>query len=367
MEAGAHSSFPRRRESGARRCNRPIGIAAFARMTGYRFAQFAIALAGTLPLHGCVLISGNLNPFSSTPQPLEEHVVSGEGKPKILLLDISKVISSEDEEADFGIRRRESLTARVREQLDQVGDDDRVRAVVLRINSPGGTVTASDIIFHQIMEFKAAHSIPVIAQMLDMGTSGAYYVALAADEIVATPTTVTGSIGVVMYGVNLAGLMEKVGVTNQTLKAGARKDIGSPLRKMTPDEERILQDILNQMQDRFLTVVRERRPAMSEDSLRMVSDGRILSAPQALQAGLVDRIGYLSDTLEVAKTRAGVTQARVVMYRRPDEFAENIYSSTPLGPAARTGPTQMNLINFDLGGLRLATPQFLYMWLPNLE
>jgi protease-4 len=306
-------------------------------------------------------VTGNFNPFATKPQPLEEHVVSGEGNAKVLLIGISREISGQEEEEAFGVRRRESTTSRVREELDRAAEDDRVRAVVLRINSPGGTVTASDILFHQLMEFKAKRGVPVVAQLLDMATSGAYYVALAADEIVATPTTVTGSVGVVMYNLNVSGLMEKVGVADQTIKAGERKDIGSPLRKMTAEERRILQTVLNQMQDRFLDLVRERRSGLSADGIKTIADGRILTADQALQLGLVDRIGYLQDAIAGAERRAGVSRARVIMYRRPDEFAENIYSGAPVRPA------QMNLINFDLGRLHTMAPQFLYMWLPNAE
>jgi len=310
---------------------------------------------------GCVLITGTLNPFSNEPQPLQEHVVFGEGRDKILMLDVSKMIGSEDEEGALGIIRRESTTARVREELEMAANDDRVRAVVLRINSPGGTVTASDIIFHQLMRFKKDTGRPVVAQMLDMGTSGAYYVALAADEIVATPTTVTGSIGVVMYGVNLSGLMDKVGIRNQTIKAGALKDMGSPLRPMTPQEDTILHDVLKQMQDRFLELVRERRPGLTAEGAQTIADGRILTAEQALALNLVDRIGYLDDTLRVAGARAGVEEARVVMYRRPQEFAETIYSRGALHAP------QINLVNLDFAGLGLASPQFMYMWLPSVE
>lgn len=313
-----------------------------------------------LLLPGCVFITGNLNPFSSAPQPLEEHVVSGEGKAKVVVINVSRTISNEEEEAPFGIAREESTTARVHEELDQAGKDDRVCAVVLRINSPGGTVTASDVIYQDIMTFKAEHHVPVLAQLLDMGTSGAYYVALAADEIVATPTTVTGSVGVVMYNVNFAGLMDKLGIRNQTMKAGAHKDIGSPLRPMTSEEQRILQSLLNDMHDRFLNVVRERRPGLTAEAAQTISDGRVLTAQQALAAGLVDRIGYLSDTIDTAKRRAGVAEARTVLYRRPQEFAENIYSR------AGFGAPQVNLVNFDVSGLP-QSPQFLYMWLPRLE
>ena len=320
-------------------------------------------LAGllSLSLSGCVFVTGNFNPFATKPQPLEEHVISGEGSAKVLLIDISRTIGSQEEEGTLGVKHRESTTARVREELDQAAKDDHVRAVVLRINSPGGTVTASDIVFHQLMDFKAKRHVPVVAQFLDMATSGAYYVALAADEIVASPMSVTGSVGVVMYNINLSGLMEKIGVANQTIRAGAHKDIGSPLRQMTPEEQRILQDVINQMQDHFLTLVRERRAGLSDDAVKTIADGRILTADQALQLGLIDRIGYLQETIEDAERRAGTTRARVITYRRPEEFAENIYSGAGVAPA------QMNLINFDFGGWRQAGPQFLYMWLPNVE
>jgi protease-4 len=315
----------------------------------------------TALLSGCVFITGNLNPFASTPQPLEEYVVSGEGRAKILLLDISRMISTQEDQGILGISRREGLTARIDEELRRAAEDDKVRAVVLRINSPGGTVTASDVIYHQIMAFKAVHHVPVTAQFLDMGTSGAYYVALAADEIVASPTTVTGSVGVVMYGVNFAGLMDKLGVKNQTIKSGAHKDIGSPLRPMTPEDQAILQDVLDGMQQRFLGLVRQRRTGLSAEAVHTISDGRILTADQALQLGLVDRIGYLQDTLQGVAQQVGAGQARVIMYRRPQEFAENIYSAAPL-PAS-----QLNLISLDLGAGAHASPEFMYLWRPTLE
>jgi protease-4 len=330
-------------------------------MPSIRMLRRGLACALPFFLPGCVFITGNLNPFSAAPQPLEEHVVSGKGKAKILVIDISRAISDEEEEAPFGLARRESVTARVQQELEQAASDDHVRAVVLRINTPGGTVTASDTVFHTIMAFKADHHVPVVAQFLDMGTSGAYYVALAADEIVASPTTVTGSIGVVMYGVNLTGLMGKIGIKNQTIKSGAEKDIGSPLRPMTPEDTRILQAILDNLHSRFLTVVRERRPGLSEETLKLVSDGRPLTADQALQLGLVDRLGYLQETLQATQQRAGLTEAQVVMYRRPEEFAENIYSRAPLGPA------QFSLLNLNVAGIPFTAPQFLYMWLPSSE
>jgi protease IV len=323
------------------------------------FVALATAL---LTASGCIFVSGNLNPFQQETAPFEEHVVAGEGADKVLLLDISRTISSEEQEGAFGLQRRAGTVANVEEQLKRAAKDDKVKAVVLRINSPGGTVTASDVIFHRIMSFKDERHVPVIAHMGDMATSGAYYVSLAADEIIASPTSVTGSIGVVLYGINLEGLMSKFGIANQTLKAGVHKDIGSPLRKMTPEESKILQDVLDQMRARFAGLVKERRPQFAQsDKVQPYLDGRILTAQQALDAHLVDRIGYLDDAIAAARQRAQISTARVVMYRRPGEYAENIYSQPAL-----SGGMQVNFLNVDLGGL-LPGPRFLYLWLPGAE
>jgi protease-4 len=322
-------------------------------------ARRAVLLAA-LALPGCAFIVADLNPFAAPPQALEEHVVEGEGKAKILVVDVSHVISDEERGGTLGIGKEESVVSRVTEELHQAGDDDRVEAVVLRINSPGGTVTASDTLYHVVRDFSAKKQVPVVAQLMDLGTSGAYYVALSTDEIVAQPTTVTGSIGVIMLSVDLAGLLDKLGVKNQTLKAGTHKDIGSPLRPMTPEERQILQSVLDDMRGRFVQLVRERRPQANTDMFATVTDGRIITAGQALQAGLVDRIGYLDDAISVAKQRAGLTEARVILYRRGNEFAENIYSK------AATAPAQVNLINFDLGALAGRGPAFMYLWNPHL-
>jgi protease-4 len=310
-----------------------------------------------LSTSSCVLISGNVNPFSRQPQPLREHVVSGSGDAKILVLDVSGAITSEEERGAFGIGKREGMVSRIESELHLAEQDDDVRAVIVRINSPGGTVTASDILYHRLSRFRESRNVPVVAQLMDTAASGGYYVALAADEIVAHPTTVTGSIGVIFTSVSVAGLLDKVGVRNQTIKTGSKKDIGSPLRTMTPEERELLETLLGDMQDRFMGLVEERRPSLTPENRKLIGDGRILSAPQALAAGLVDRIGYLDNTIEVTKSRAGLSEARVILYRRSDELAENLYSRAEF-------PTpQINLINFDLSSA-LTTPQLLYLWMP---
>lgn len=320
------------------------------------FSNACLVVLASLLLPGCFFITGDINPFAQKPQPLEERQVGGEGRAKIVVTDISRMISEQDEESAMGLGRRPSLVSRVQAELDLATKDPKVKAIVLRINTPGGTVTASDVLYQRLLRLKADKKIPVVAQFMDMATSGGYYVALAADEIVAHPTTVTGSIGVVLYAVSFEGLLDKIGVRNQTVKSGAKKDIGSPLRNMTEDEKQLMEGVLGEMKDRFVGLVRERRH-LTPEAERIISDGRILTANQAKALGLVDRIGYLEDGIEQAKVRAGLSEARIVMYRRPDEYSETIYARAPAAAPV------FNLINVDFGPY-LRAPQFLYMWLP---
>lgn len=313
----------------------------------------------TLTAAGCVLITGDFDVLSRRPRPLTEQVVSGSGRTKILLIDLSGPITSEERSGPLGIGGRESTVARVQAELDAAAEDDAVRAIVLRINSPGGTVTASDIIYTALMRFKAEHHTPVLVQMLDVAASGGYYVSLAADEIVATPTTVTGSIGVIFTNISVSGLMEKVGVQNQTVASGAMKDIGSPLRTMTPAERAVLEGLIGDMQARFVGLVRERRPTLTPEMSTTMTDGRVFSADQALQGGLVDAMGYLDDTIGRARQRLGVTEARVIRYRRGDEYADSIYARGDV-------PMQVNQVSLlSLADTHLPHgPTFLYLWEP---
>ncbi len=317
------------------------------------------ALAAALVLSGCVFISADLNPFRSRPEALVETTVSGKGKEKVLLIAVTQLITTAPARGLFGVDQRPNVLARVREELERAEKDARVRAVVVRINSPGGTVTASDTLFHELAEFRRRTGRPLIAHIGDVGTSGAYYAALAADEIIASPTSVTGSIGVILMGVNLSGLMQKLGIQNQTLKSGAFKDAGSPLKPMSEEERALLTTLLHSMHQRFLANVRERRPQMSEAALHQVSDGRVVIADEAVALGLVDGVGYLEDAIARARERAALKQARVVVYRRPSQYAENIYSLSAWSGGASVHP-------FDLGGIWRAA-EFYYLWSPEIS
>ncbi len=315
-----------------------------------------LAVLAGLILQGCTLVDIELQPRI---RPLREETVEGEGKAKILLMDVSGVLADETGSVVLGTPPpRVPIVARVREELQKAEDDDQVRALIVRINSPGGTITASDLIYREIEVFKTRRKVPVITIMMDVAASGGYYAALAGDTIMALPTTVTGSIGVVMLTVNAQGLMEKIGVAPLAIKSGAMKDAGSPFRPLTEQERAVFQSVIDQMYARFVSlIVRSRK--MPEDKVRAAADGRIYTAEQAKALGLVDQIGYMDDAVAAARKAAGLADARVVMYHRPKEYRANYYSTAP-APAPGVDTTLQQLTTLVSG----SGARFLYLWWP---
>jgi protease-4 len=308
-------------------------------------------------LAGCSLITLDFTPRI---RPLEEQTVEGAGRAKILLVDVSGFLSEEGASPGLVIGAappRVPLLVRLREELTKAAADADVRALLVRINSPGGTVTAADIICRELETWKRETGRPVVAVMLDVAASGGYYVALAADTIVAHPTSVTGSIGVIMVSLNAEGLMQKIGLAAATIKSGERKDMGSPLRALTVEERKIFQSVIDSLYAQFVAkLVASRR--LAPETARAIADGRIYTAQQALELGLLDRVGYMPDAIEAARRAAGVGEARVIVYHRPREYRATYYASAQ---APASGP--------DAALLQLATmlgagPRFLYLWWP---
>jgi protease IV len=314
-----------------------------------------LILAGLFALSGCSLLTIDFQPKI---RPLKEETVEGKGSSKILLLDLSGMLAEDVASFSLGAPPpKVPLLARVREELRKAEEDERVKALIVRINSPGGTITASDILYHELLAFKTRKKIPVIAAIMDVGASGGYYAALAADVIVANPTTITGSIGVVMVTVNAQGLLEKIGVTPLAIKSGPMKDAGSPFRALTEAERAVFQGIIDDMYGRFVKLIAQSRK-MSEDRVRAFADGRVYTADEALRLGLVDRVAYLEDVVALARERAGLGEARVIMYHRPKDYRSNIYSATLPTPTAESTLAQFAAA-FGGGG-----PRFLYLWWP---
>lgn len=307
--------------------------------------KIVIAFAAPFFLAGCVFMNVSL---TDEIRPLEEKVLSGEGKNKIVLVDISGVLTSRDSSRGIlGGKKRVNVMVKLREELDKARKDGNVKAIVLRINSPGGTVTASDTLYHEIKQFKGDTGISVIAHVMDIGTSGAYYAALAADTITAQPTAVTGSIGVVLFRIDATGLLEKVGVQAEQIASGKRKGMGSPFRRLSKDERNLFQRMIDSLHGRFVsTVAEERRMPLAK--VRRLSDGRIFTSQEAKKAGLIDGIGYLDDALEQARKLAKVDHATVVAYSRPGEYRPNMYS--------------LSLFTVDMGEIVDPGMNFMYIW-----
>lgn len=308
-----------------------------------------------LAVVGCITIDFP----GSKPGRLREAVVEGERGPKIALIEIEGVLREVAKPTPLGLAERENPVARVRAQLDMAAKDSAVKAVVLRIHSPGGTATASDIIYGEIRRFKARTQLPVVAQLMGTATSGAYYAAMGADQIYAHPTTVTGSIGVIFAGVNIAGFMEKFGLADQTVTTGPYKDTGSPFRRMTTEDRALVQGVIDDLYKRFVMVVASGRPQLPSGRIAELADGRIYSAPQALAHGLIDGIADLPSTIDALRRQLGVETVRIVSYHRRREWRENLYTLPPGSDASVFASASL----LDL----LHTPTFAYLWWPGID
>lgn len=230
---------------------------------------------------------------------------------KIVHIDLEGVISS----MDVGGLFSEAMPSvdSIKHALEQAVEDKKVKAIVLRVNSPGGEVTASDIIYNAVK--KAAKEKPVVVYMDSMAASGGYYVACGATKIVASETTLTASIGVIIETMNYSDLLGKVGLSMNTFTSGAFKDSLGGARPMRDDEKVYVQNLVTQMYDRFLGIVSEARGVSKEQLKSTVADGRVVTGREALAAKLVDQIGYVEDAYALARELGKSADAGVVKYR----------------------------------------------------
>ncbi|MGH7386280.1 MAG: signal peptide peptidase SppA, partial [Candidatus Rokuibacteriota bacterium] len=226
--------------------------------------------------------------------------------------------------------------------LGEYRDDPAVRAVVLRIDSPGGVVAPTQEIFTAVRRLREANK-PVVASLGSVAASGGYYVAVSADRIFASPGTLTGSIGVVMQLANVEGLLKKVGVEYVVVKAGTYKDVGNFARAMTPEERRILQSLLDDIYDQFIAAVAEGR-GLELQAVRAFAEGRIYSGRQAQGLKMVDDLGGLEDAIEAAAKMAGLPPNPKVVYpRRKFSLRDLLRNEWGLGPVSRMLPTLSTL------------------------
>jgi len=280
---------------------------------------------------------------------------------KIAIIDVDGLLANRRKGG--WLRSGENPVSLFVEKLDKAAADKSVKVVVLRLNSPGGTVAASDIMYHHLMEFRRETGKPVIACVLGMGCSGAYYIACGCDGIIAQPSSVVGNIGTVFQTFSVAGTMEKIGVKAVTIKSGSLKDMASPLHDLSDEEHEVLQGIIRHLSEQFFEVVRKGRKTIDEKKLAELTDGRVFTAEQALRQGLIDKVGYLDDGVKWAKEIAGLKKTQVVIYHRPSNYKPNAYGLATAGSNG-IGP----LVNLELPDwLNAGGAQFLYLWQPAVE
>jgi len=262
--------------------------------------------------------------------------------------------------------------SQLQEKLEAAHKDRNVKAIILRLNTPGGTVTASDIMYREVLRFKKRSGKPVIVLMMDVAASGGYYISCASDHIVAYPSTVTGSIGVILQTFSFKPLMDKIGVDSDALTSAKNKAAGSMFEKLEDEHRQILQGMVDDFYKRFVEIVRENRPNIPADQFEMVIDGRVFSATRAKELGLVDQLGDIYDAWDVAKEKAGVEHANLSIFHRLSASPASPYASTPVGRAVGSsgsqvppGGTQINFAQINIGDLfQRRASGFYYIWSP---
>ncbi len=270
----------------------------------------------------------------------EEVLEEGPSSSKIAVISIEGIIDEQQARNVFW-------------QLKEARNDHNVKGLVIRINSPGGTLSGSDQIYNEILKYRSGKGKPVVAFMQGVAASGGYYASVACETIVAEPTTITGSIGVIMGYLVLEQLLEeKLGIQPIIVKAGDKKDWPSSFQ--APDEQQleyIQKRIVDPAYERFVEVVAQGRSDLSADDVNRLADGSIYWADEAKAEGLIDEIGYLEDAVDLVKSQAGIDKAKVVEYRRPFSFADIMAAQTK------------SALKIDRTFLyELSVPQVLYLW-----
>jgi protease IV len=315
-----------------------------------------LLLISLLGVVGCGAPSLLITPVQRNDGLEEIMVERGSGSRKIAIIPVDGIIANA--RTPGLIEPGDNKLSILSQQLDRAAQDSAVKAVVLRINSPGGTVTGSDNFYELVSRFRQKTGKPVVASIQEVGASGGYYVALSADQIVACPTSVVGSIGVIFNAFSVEGTMNMLGVKSEVVKSGAMKDMASPFKAITKEERELMQQQVDEYFARFKSLVVTKRALTDSAQIALATDGRVFSGEQARQLGLVDRCGILDDAVELARELADARGGRAVMYRKPFGPGGSVYANTS------TPQPQMSLIHV-LPESELTIPTgFYYLWRP---
>jgi len=316
------------------------GVSGWRILWGIFFALSVLANVGLF-----LLLLGVVAVFATRQTRLYDETVirDGPADTKIVMINVEGLMYDEQAESVY-------------RQLHAARNDRHVKGLIVRVNSPGGTISASDQVYQQIRKYRTDKGKPVIAFMQSTAASGGYYASVACDEIVAEPTAITGSIGVLMGHFVFGELLEdKLGILPVFLTMGEKKDWPSSFRAPTDQELQYIRErLLKPAYDRFVEVVQEgRSKVLSPSQALALADGSIYVAPQALSVGLIDKVGYLDDAIDLVKSRAGIQRAQVVEYRRPFSWFNMLGVQQKSKGTFRLDRTML---------YELSTPEVLYLW-----
>lgn len=287
---------------------------------------------------------------------------------KVALIDISGLITQTSPPGIFGASG--NVVDNLATRLEKAEKDPSVKAVVLRINSPGGSVAASEMMYREVTGFRERSKKPVVASFAEVAASGGYYTALAADHIVAQATSVTASIGVIIQTFNFSRGMSMIGVEGRAIVSRPNKDLANPFEPPVEAQYQVLQGMVDEFYAAFVSLVMERRPGIANgppEAQATATDGRVVTGAQAHKLGLVDELGGVREAFEAAKRLAGVNSARLIKYHTEgDNPPRSVYATAPAAQHASLLPQahEVNLLQLNLGDTPMPGAGFYYLWLP---
>lgn len=333
-------------------CKHPIQTV----MTGNLFTESRVVSENHVVSENEVVL--HMPPVQNAGPLLEMHVMgTSHCSKRVALIDVDGLLINEERVGMFSLGH--NPVALFREKLDYIANHPEFCGVVLRIHSPGGGVTATEIMARDLAAFKARTGLPIVACLMDVATGGAYYLATEADQIVAHDTTLTGGIGVILNLYNLQDTLQQHNIIPQTVKSGENIDTGSPIRPLSPKSEARLEQIADKFHQRFIAQVTQERPLTAALDKRQF-DGRIFIGTEAKALGLVDHLGYLDDAVMIAAGANSSSDVCAVMLHRRNDAARSPYDISP------NTPLQSTLIPFNIPGLnRSRLPTFMYLWQPD--
>lgn len=345
----------------------PAPFRALSRTSARAASLLGAILLAALTLGGCLPTKFviDLDPEEGRLRPVQVLAddKADASSPRIALIEVTGVISHAPAGGGVFASSTNSVNSLVA-RLQVAEKDPTIKGVVLRINSPGGTVAASDTMYSELRRFREVSDKPIVASMGEVAASGGYYIALAADRLVAQPSSVTGSIGVLMQTINISKGLAKLGIEARALTSGPNKDLASPLEAVREPHYEILREMTLDFYEGFRAKVVEHRPQIPPAQLDAATDGRVFTGRQALAAGLVDELGGVRESFARAKQLAGLEHATLVAIVQEGRRPLSPYGA--LASSDAVPGTQINLVQLNADAALAPGAGFYYLWSPSV-